>query len=191
MANFETYKKKILGFYRRHRRMPSYSEIMELVGLRSKHTVYKLVNKLVDLGVVAKDASGKLTPKNIGETVRVLGYVEAGWPSPAEEVLLDTMTLDNYLIQNREATYIVKVSGRSMVGAGILPGDLVLVERGRDVKEGDIVIAEVDGAWTMKYYRTKNGKPILYPANPAFKPIVPKQELSIAAVVMTVLRKYH
>jgi SOS regulatory protein LexA len=171
--------------------MPSYSEIMGLVGLRSKHTVYKLVNKLVELGIVAKDVSGKLIPKNIGDTIGVLGYVEAGWPSPAEEELIDTITLDDYLIpRNKEATYIVKVSGRSMVNAGILPGDQVIVERGKQPKEGDIVIAEVDGAWTMKYYRTKGGKPVLYPANSDFKPIVPKHDLTIAAVVNAVIRKY-
>jgi SOS regulatory protein LexA len=191
MLTFEAYKGKLLRFYRQHRRMPSYGEIMRLVGFKSKFAVVKLVKKLVASGVVAKDASGKLIPGNIGETVRVLGYVEAGWPSPAEEELIDTISLDEYLIpRNKESTYIVKVTGRSMVDAGILPGDQVIVERGREPKEGDIVIAQVDGAWTIKYYRAKGGKVVLYPANPDFKPIVPKHELVVAAVVNAVIRKY-
>lgn len=190
MPTFESYKEKILRFYRQRHRMPSYAEIMRLVGFKSKFAALKLVAKLVAAGIVAKDASGRLVPKNIDITIPVLGTVEAGWPSPAEEELADTMKLDEYLIQNREATYILRVSGRSMVNAGILPGDQVLVERGKAPKEGDIVIAEVDGEWTIKYFRRKAGKVILYPANPEFKPIIPKQELNVAAVVKCVIRKY-
>src|SRR5437867_12859489 len=75
--------------------------------------------------------------------------VTAGFPSPAEEELADTMTLDEYLITNKEATYILKVNGESMIDAGILPGDLLLVKRGIDPRDGDIVIAQVDREWTM------------------------------------------
>jgi len=81
--------------------------------------------------------------------VPVLGTVIAGFPSPAEEELADTMTLDEYLITNKEATYILKVNGESMIDAGILPGDLLLVKRGIDPRDGDIVIAQVDREWTM------------------------------------------
>ena len=190
MPTFEAYKTKIIRFYRQRRRMPSYGEIMRLVGFKSKFAVVKLVTKLIVAGIVTKDAQGRLVPRNLTQALPVLGVVEAGWPSPAEEELIDTMTLDEYLIQNREATYILKVSGRSMVNAGILPGDQVLVERGKEPKEGDIVIAEVDGQWTMKYFRRKAGKVVLYPANPAFKPIIPKEELNVAAVVKCVIRKY-
>ena len=190
MPTLETHKENILGFYRERGRMPSYSEIMQLAGFRSKFAVVKLVEKLVAAGIVAKDEQGRLVPKNLSYTIPVLGSVEAGWPSPAEEELIDVMSLEDYLIENKEATYILKVSGRSMVNAGILPGDQVLVERGREPKEGDIVIAEVDGQWKMKYFRHKSGKVILYPANPAFKPIVPKTELNVAAVVRSVIRKY-
>src|ERR1700693_3413162 len=85
--------------------------------------------------------------------IGVLGSVAAGFPSPAEEELVDTLSLDDLLIQNREATFLLKVSGDSMTGAGILPGDMVIVDKGQTPKSGDIVIAEVDGAWTMKYLR--------------------------------------
>ena len=84
----------------------------------------------------------------------------AGFPTPAEEELVDTITIDEFLINNKEATYMLKVSGDSMIDAGIQPGDMVLVERNRNAKEGDIVIAEVDNEWTMKYLekaKWKNG----------------------------------
>ncbi|HTW96156.1 MAG TPA: S24 family peptidase, partial [Candidatus Methylomirabilis sp.] len=99
-------------------------------------------------------------------------------------------SLDEYLIENKEATFILKVSGESMIDAGIMPGDMVLVERGRDPRDGDIVIAEVDNAWTMKYFRKKGNKIILEPANKKFSPIIPKSDLRVAAVVRSVIRKY-
>jgi repressor LexA len=77
-----------------------------------------------------------------------------------------------------------------MIEAGIMPGDLVLVERGRDPKDGDIVVAEVDHEWTMKYFKKQGGRIILVPANKKYQPIIPKAELKIAAVVRSVIRKY-
>jgi repressor LexA len=65
------------------------------------------------------------------------------------------MSLDEYLITNKEATYILKVNGESMIEAGILPGDMLLVERGAEPRDGDIMIAQVDSAWTMKYFRRR------------------------------------
>jgi repressor LexA len=170
--------------------MPSYGEIMELVGFRSRQAVSRLVDRLVSAGLVAKDPQGKLIPCAGGGHVPVLGIVEAGFPSPAEEELIDTMSLDEYLIDNKEATYILKVKGDSMIEACIQPGDLVIVERTNTPRVGDIVIAEVDGEWTMKYLRQRGGTLYLAPANRRYKPIVPKGELKIAAVVKAVVRKY-
>ena len=122
--------------------------------------------------------------------LKVLGVIEAGFPTSASEELIDTMSLDEYLIENREATFLLKVKGDSMKDAGIILGDLVIVERGKQPKNGDIVIAEVDGEYTMKYFK-KNGKDIsLEPANKKYKTIRPKETLSVVAVVKAVVRKY-
>ena len=120
----------------------------------------------------------------------VLGTVAAGFPSPADEELTDTMSLDAYLIANKEATYILKVTGDSMMEAGILPGDLLLVKRGVTPRDGDIVIAQVDWEWTMKFFRRWGSTVFLEAANKAYKPIHPQEELTIAAVVRAVIRKY-
>ena len=88
------------------------------------------------------------------------------------------------------ATFLLKVSGDSMVEAGILPGDMVLIDKAQVPKSGDIVIAEVDGAWTMKYLRKRGESVALIPANPRYKPIKPQKELRIAGVVTAVVRKY-
>ena len=177
-------------FYRVKGRMPSFSEIGELTGLRSKNAVSKLVDKLDRLKVIGKDEKGRLIPRSLAAPVKILGSVEAGFPSPAEEELADTLSLDDLLIENPDATFLLRVSGDSMSEAGILPGDMVIVDRGQTPKSGDIVIAEVDGQWTMKYLRKRGESVTLIPANPKYKPIRPKNELKIAGVVTAVVRKY-
>ena len=181
----------IIQFYRRQKRMPSSRELQRLCGFKSHTAAEKVARRLVALGFLAKDKTGKLLPTRHFRETRVLGAVEAGFPSPAEEELGDTMDLDEFLIKNKEATYILKVTGDSMNGAGILPGDMVLVERGLEPHDGDIVIAQIDHSWTMKYFRKRGRKVYLEAANKRYKPFYPKEELKIAAVVIGVIRKYR
>ncbi|MBF0457205.1 MAG: repressor LexA [Nitrospirae bacterium] len=178
------------AFFHKNGRMPSFSEVGEIFHLSSKSAAYKAVGKLEKMGVLSKDKRGKLIPGSIKSPVKILGTVEAGFPSPAEEELADTISLDDFLIKNREAAFLLKVSGDSMSGAGILPGDMVIVDKGQTPKSGDIVIAEVDGEWTMKYLRKRGESVTLIPANPNYKPIKPKNDLKIAGVVTAVVRKY-
>lgn len=178
-------------FYSRKKRLPSYSEMLGLFEVKSKNAVYKFIEKLVEKDLVKKDASGKLVPGERLFGVKILGAVEAGFPSPAEEELADVITLDDYLIENKQATYLLRVSGRSMINAGINPDDLVLVDRTRSASIGDIVIAKVDDEYTIKRFDKKNGKVVLMPENDAFEPIYPQDSLSIEGVVIGVIRKYH
>lgn len=185
------YKNKIIAFYRDRKRMPVYTEIMELVGFKSKNAVHKLLAKLVDEGVFAKDSRGRLIPNRLIGEVPVLGLVEAGIPTTTDELSGDTMSIDDYLVgNNKNATYILEVKGDSMIDAAIQEGDMVIVERKGEPKDGDIVIAEVDGGWTMKYYRKKGSRVYLEPANKNYKPIYPEYDLKIAAIVKGVIRKY-
>ncbi len=183
-------REKMLHFYSNHKRMPGYKELMALMGYASKNSAYKLREKLIAERFIKKDKAGRLIPGDTFNDVKLLGVVEAGFPSSADEHLLDTMSLDEFLIDNREATYLLAVKGDSMIDAGICEGDLVVVERGATASAGDIVIAEVDGAWTMKYLRMKGKKLYLEAANKKYKSIVPKEDLVIAAVVRAVVRKY-
>ncbi|MES2059580.1 MAG: S24 family peptidase [Patescibacteria group bacterium] len=186
----ENYKNKFISFYEKHKRMPGYKEIMALTGFKSKNAVYKLINKLVEEGVVGKDKQGKLTPRTIFGEIPMAGVVEAGFPTPAEETNLDRVTLDEWLIGDRNSTFILKVKGESMKDAGIYEGDYVLVERTQNAKIGEIVIAEVDGSWTMKYFRRDKDGYYLEPANLSFQNIRPENDLNISAVVKAVVRKY-
>ncbi len=177
------------SFYRRSRRAPSFSEIARLFGYRSKNAAFFLVRRLADKGFLRQDEKGRILWDALKGT-RLLGTVQAGWPSPAEEELVDTLSLDDYLIKHPEQTFLIKVSGDSMIDAGIREGDLVLVERGRNPRHGDIVIAQVDNEWTMKYYE-KAGKEVwLRAANKKYPPLRPKQELVVGGVIVAVVRKY-
>ncbi|HVU06731.1 MAG TPA: transcriptional repressor LexA [Candidatus Paceibacterota bacterium] len=186
----ETYKKKIIAFYERHKRMPGYKELMDITGFKSKNAVYKMINKLVELGVITKDGEGRIALVRSGSEIPMLGLVEAGIPTVAEESDLDVLNLNTYLVEDRESSYLLEVKGDSMIEEGIREGDLVVAEKRGDAKEGDIVIAEVDGGWTMKYYRKKGSQIYLEPANKKYKPIYPEYDLKIAAIVRGVIRKY-
>jgi repressor LexA len=188
--NMEKQQEKIINFYRRHGRMPTYREIADLLGFKSKNSAFKKARKWVEENFLAQDEEGHLLPGKLFKGVRVLGLVEAGFPSPAEEELSDTLSLDEYLIRNRESTFILRVKGESMKDAGIVDGDMVLVDRSATPKDGNIVIAEIDSGWTMKYSRHQGTKPYLEPANKKFQSIYPDTDLKIAAVVKAVIRKY-
>lgn len=122
--------------------------------------------------------------------LKLVGDVVAGFPSPAEEELFEYISLEEWLIRNPNSTFLVKVYGESMIEAGILPGDLVLVDRSLSPKNGDIVVAEVDGEWTMKYFRKQGEEIILAPANPNYPLIKPRESFNIFGVVVGVVRKY-
>src|SRR3989344_1057802 len=180
----------IVKFFESHRRLPTYQEMLKLTGFKSKNAIHRLVGRLIESGLLARDQAQKIIPGKRFRELPLLGTVEAGWPSPAEEELVDTLSLEEWLIHNREATFMLKVSGDSMIDAGIRPGDMLLVERGRTPKSGDVVVAEVDKQWTLKYFEKHNNQVVLVPANKKYKTIIPKEELNIAAVVTAVIRKY-
>ena len=180
----------IAAFLKDHRRMPTYAELMTLLNVRSKSAVQYWVGRLVSEGLLQKDGRGFLIPSHPYQGLPIVGNITAGFPSPAEEELRDIISLDEYLITRPDSSFLVRVNGDSMIEAGIMEGDLVLVEKGRSPKHGDIVIAEVDGEWTMKYFNKKGKTIILEAANPKYNDI-PKTELRLAGVITAVIRKYH
>ena len=181
--------RRLRTFVAREKRLPGYNEMLRIFEYRSRNSVFGLLRRLHEHGyVVKKGRKISFTGKLMGH-LRLLGTVAAGFPSPAEEELLDTLSLDEFLVERPDATFMLKVTGDSMIEAGIFPGDLVLVEKGVEPKRNDIVIAQVDGEWTMKYFMRDRDGVRLDPANRRFKPIRPKDSLEIAGVVRTVIRK--
>lgn len=171
--------------------MPTYEEMLNLLAVRSKSVVHFWMNKLLKAGILEKDKTGHLTFVNSLVGVPLAGEVSAGFPSPAEEELRDIISFDDYLITKQSQSFLLKVDGDSMIGAGIMPDDLVLVDRSKEPKTGDIVIAEVDGAWTMKYFQKKGTEVYLEAANPKYPTFKPIAELRLGGVVTAVVRKYH
>jgi repressor LexA len=188
------YQEKLETFYLQNKRMPSYSEMLKIFGFKSKNAVFRVVEKLIDEGLVAKDYLGRLVPSETfaenSTSVPMLGFVTAGFPATVEEELTDKVNLDDLLIKNKPLTYLLEVDGDSMIDAHIEKGDMVLVEKTNQAKDGQIVIAEVDGEFTMKYFRKAGAKVWLEPANKNYKPIYPVHSLNITAVLKAVIRKY-
>ena len=182
--------KSLRRFYRERGRMPSYREMASLYGFASKNAAYYLAGRLIEAGFLTRDSQGRLLPVGARFGLPVLGYVQAGFPSPAEEELIDTLSLDEYLIERPEMSFLLKVTGDSMIEAGIHPDDVVIVERGQQPKNGHIVLAQVDGEWTLKYYQKRQGHICLVPANPKYPVIQPTRELRIEGVIKAVIRKY-
>lgn len=183
------YKAKLIQFYHSKKRMPSYTEMMELFGFKSKNAVYRVVTKLIAAGIVAKDTLGHLIPTASFDDLPMVGLVKAGFPAPGD-TLSDTINIEDYLVRKRDKTYLLEVDGDSMIDAHIADGDMVVAERTQQAKDGDIVIAQVDGEFTMKYFKKNRDKVWLEPANKNFKNIYPVESLEIVAIVRGVMRKY-
>jgi len=184
-------EEKITAFFLDNGRMPTYSEITEIIGVRSKSVVYFWVNKLLSAGTLKKDAKGFLILTRNPRALKLAGEVCAGIPTSAEEELRGIISFDEYLVRHPETSFLLSVTGDSMIDAGIREKDLVIVEKNKEPQNGDIILAEVDGNWTMKYFCRKGKMVTLEAANPEYPPIIPQADLRIAGVITAVVRKYH
>ena len=119
----------------------------------------------------------------------ILGNIKAGFPTGAEEEL-NFLSLDEYLIDKPNSSFLLKVSGDSMEGVGIFDGDMVVIEKTAQARSGNIVLALIDNEWTLKILDKQKGKRILRAANPNYPEFIPTEELKIFGTVKSVMRKY-
>ena len=174
-------------------RPPTVREVQEALGFRAVQTARAHLERLVAEGRLVVErgrARGYRLPGHPGSTVLVplLGRVPAGPLDTAVE------EAEGYLpVETRgrgEDLFALRVRGESMTGAGILPGDLVVVRRQPEARDGDIVVARVGDEATVKRLRTRSGRVELLPENPAFAPIVPAPgEVEILGKVVEVRRR--
>lgn len=171
---------------------PSVREIGEAVGLKSPSTVHFHLKHLEEAGVIEKGA-GKgraiaLTEPEVPEDrVPIVGNVAAGSPILAEECIEDYLTFDT---GGRSGEYFaLRVRGESMLNAGILPGDLVVVRRQQICNNGEIVVAMIDDEATVKRFSRQNGRVWLLPENEAYAPI-DGTYAQILGKVSAVVRRY-
>ena len=120
-----------------------------------------------------------------------LSRVPAGFPSPADDYIAGALDLNEHLIKHKAATFFVTVSGSSMEGAGIYDGDLLIVDRSLEAKHRSVVVAVVNGEFTVKRIKKEKGKVWLMPENPKFQPLelIEGTECEVWGVVTNVIHK--
>src|SRR5437899_6183794 len=178
---------------------PSVREIGEAVGLSSSSTVHNHLNQLQRRGLIKCDPSKSRTVQLVADaeiaeqrrnavSVPIVGNVAAGAPILAEQNIEDHILLSPELAQ--DGNFLLRVRGDSMINAGILDGDLVLVKPQQEATNGAIVVALVDNEATVKRFERGNGHVKLIAENPAYEPIV-TSNVSLVGVVRGVIRMFR
>lgn len=178
---------------------PSLADLALAFDVRSKNAIAKVVNALVREKHLEKDPKGRIKilemptqedHRPIAMTLPLFGPISAGFAAPVEEQAEEMLNLDDYLVGNKAATFLLRVKGDSMIHAGIFEGDIVIVERNREPRQNDIVVGILDGEFTLKRLKKERGKFYLQAENPAYPDMYALEELQVAGVVRGVIRKF-
>jgi len=189
----------ISSFQELNKYSPSYEEIAEGLGYRSKGTVHKHLKNLLDKGVITKEwnksRSVEIVPEESGGrsiSLPLLGLVAAGEPIEAIEASSETINVPEDMI-GFGSHYVLKVRGNSMIDEQIRDGDYVIVEERAAAEVGETVVALIGNEEaTIKKYYPEKGKIRLQPANDKMLPlIIPAHNVQIQGVVIGILRKYN
>lgn len=189
--DLESIRQKLSRFFRKQRRMPSYTELMALFGYKSRNAAAYLVEKIVEAGLADRDEQGRLIPPARTMPLPLYGEVSAGYPVDVEARPAEMVSIEEYLNDDSDASFLLKVDGDSMIDAGILPGDIVIIQPKSEARSGDIVLAQVDNQWTLKFLNRVGGKVQLKPGNPRYRTITPRAELRLGGVIRGVFRRYR
>lgn len=185
----DKYLGKLRTHWKKHAAFPSMAKLCETLGLASTSSVFALVGRLVDAGYLER-VEGRIAPTKKFFARPLMSPVRAGVPQQASQEEPDVLTIDDYLIDDPNRTSLHKVRGDSMKDAGILEGDLVVVEHNTPTRPGDIVVAWVDNELTVKTLALdEKGGYFLKPENPAYADIVPRTSLEVLGVVIGLVRR--
>ena len=179
-------------FFAQERRLPGYNEMLRIFGYRSKNSVFLALRMLEERGYIVKGPHGKISPTaKLDGPIRILGTVQAGIPVDAEQLTdARTVQMEKFLAPHPDRSFLLEVRGDSMIEAAINEGDYVLVEAREKANVGEIVVANVDGEWTLKYLDKDAKGLFLRPANSRYAPIRAREKMTIAGVVRAVVRRY-
>ena len=123
------------------------------------------------------------------------GGIKAGFPSPAQDYLTESIDLNKELIRRKETTFLARVSGTSLMEAGICDGDIVVIDKSLEAKNGDFVVAFIDGEFTLKEFRLDeaNNCAWLIPANPKYSPIkvTEDNDFMVWGVITSCVKLFH
>ena len=189
--NDAAYLAQLQDYYARWRALPAYGPLQAVLGLASRSAVAKVLRRLQAAGFLDHTPAGRWTP-----TARFFTRPTADAPVPAGLPLAtadsgEAHSIDAWLVRHPSRTVLVPVTGDSMRDAGIHPGDRVVVERDAPARPGDVVIAVVDGEFTLKTLAVEDGAAVLRPANPAYPVLRPGERLTIFGVVVGLVRTYR
>jgi SOS-response transcriptional repressor LexA len=180
---------RLRDYYAEHGVLPSYATLSTLAGIRAKSWAHTLVAQLREERFLDVTPDKRLKPGPRFFERDLFDSIRAGLPEQASEDSSSVVTIDRYLIPRPSKTSLVRVSGESMKEAGILAGDLAVIEWRTNAKVGDIVAAMVDGELTLKYLARDKGGYYLLPANDAYAPIRAKGRLEISGVMVGLVRR--
>lgn len=169
--------------------LPSIENIAKDLGYKSKNSVWQYFQTMINQELVQKRKNRYYLSLNLFGINYIEQPVRAGFPSPSEDYQIKKISFDEMLIKNRASTFTISVSGDSMINAGIYEGDIAVIERGLVPNNGDIVLAMVDGGFTLKTFRKNAQEILLEPANKSYKTIKPQYELEIVGVLVGIVRK--
>lgn len=187
-----THLSRLRDHYARYGALPSYAGIGKVVGFKTKNAAVKLAKRLLDAGYLKPAPGGKLAPTDRFFELPIINVpVRAGAPEAIESQLtVEPIILDSFLVENPSKTILVRVKGDSMRDAGVLDGDLAVVERTGVARSGQFVVAIADEEFTLKELRYEGQRPILVPHNSQFPIIRPSATLQIFGVVRGIVRRY-
>jgi repressor LexA len=189
MSNDGQYLAALQDYYAKHRVLPSYAAIGELVGMNSKASVAGMVRRFKTEGFLDSAPGRRLKPGARFFERALAESVPAGMPSPAADTGSDNVTIDKYLVKNPSKTVLIRVKGDSMIDAGIHSDDIVVVEKRRSANIGDLVVAIVENEFTLKRLDKEKGRFVLKPENKAY-PVIRPKELELFGVVVGQFRRY-
>ena len=185
-----SYLEKLQDYYAEHKVIPSYSVLASLWGISAKSWVSECVRRFEEAGYLDWTPDRQLKPGARFFERRLADQpVQAGLPNPAIADGYDLITIDDHLIRVPSKTCLVRVKGESMIEAGILDGDLLVVEQQANANVGDVVVAIVDNEFTVKYLEREKDGFVLKPANKAFPVIRPRGRLEIFGVMAGLVRR--
>jgi SOS regulatory protein LexA len=185
-----TYLDKLREYYAQYRVIPSYETIKQILGFKSKTGAVKFIARMMEAGFITEACAGRLRPETSFFQLPLYESVQAGFPSPANDFLSDSFSLDEYLVDSPTQSMLIKVKGDSMKDAQIDEGDIVIVERTSQASVGEIIVALVDNEYTIKYLAKDKQGYFLRPANDDYEDIRAEQDLQIFGIVRGLVRKY-
>ncbi len=168
--------------------LPSFEVIARDFGFKHKNSVWQYFSKLKEENLIKEKNNRFYINKEMFGAIVFTSSVRAGFASVAEESIEKRISLDENFEINNPSTFVFTVAGDSMVDLGIFEGDKVIVTKCSEAKDGDVVLAFVDGGYTLKTYRKRNGEIYLEPANSNYPLIKPKEHLSIFGVAKGIVR---